>query len=239
MLSKLEEIFAEFNRGIVECKTQADVLNFKAKYLGKQGPLTEILKSLKDASVEQKKLLGSKANEFKVLMENKVQDYLAEIETITINNELSKEKIDITLRKSLFDKGLDCAALHPVTLIQREIEDIFLSMGFEILDGPHIEDDFHNFEALNIPKDHPARDMQDTFWFCNPDGSASNKYLLRTHTSPIQVRGMESKKPPFKFVGPGKVFRAERTDASHEMVFHQLEGMMVDKGVSVVSKSVG
>ncbi|MFN8370251.1 MAG: phenylalanine--tRNA ligase subunit alpha [Bacteriovoracaceae bacterium] len=233
MLSKLEEIFASFNSGILECKTQADVLNFKAKYLGKQGLLSEILKSLKDAPVEQKKLLGSKANEFKDLMEKRVHEYLSEIELININAELSKEKIDITLRKSLFDRGLDCSALHPVTLVQREIEDIFLSMGFEILDGPHIEDDFHNFEALNIPKDHPARDMQDTFWFREADGSASTKHLLRTHTSPIQVRGMESKKPPFKFVGPGKVFRAERTDASHEMVFHQLEGMMVDKGVSV------
>ena len=116
-----------------------------------------------------------------------------------------------------------------MTIVQREIEDIFLSMGFEILDGPHIEDEHHNFEALNIPKDHPARDMQDTFWFKNM------KNLLRTHTSTIQVRGMETRTPPFKFVGPGKVFRAERTDASHEMCFHQLEGMMVGKDISVAN----
>ena len=107
-------------------------------------------------------------------------------------------------------------------------------MGFEVLDGPHIEDEYHNFEALNIPKDHPARDMTDTFWFQRPDDtSVANKYLLRTHTSTIQVRGMKGKRPPFKFIAPGKVFRAERTDASHEMVFHQLEGMLVGENISV------
>ena len=125
------------------------------------------------------------------------------------------------------DKGLEAAGLHPVHQIQREVEDIFLSMGFEVLDGPHIEDDWHNFGALNIPETHPARDMQDTFWF------KDKKHLLRTHTSSIQVRGMENRKPPFKFVGPGKVFRCERTDATHEMCFHQLEGMMVGKNITV------
>jgi phenylalanyl-tRNA synthetase alpha chain len=125
------------------------------------------------------------------------------------------------------DKGLQAGGYHPVSIVQREIEEIFLSMGFEVLDGPYIEDDYHNFTALNVPADHPARDMQDTFWF------ADLKHLLRTHTSTIQVHGMETRKPPFKFVGPGKVFRCERTDASHEMVFHQIEGMMVDKDLSV------
>lgn len=108
-------------------------------------------------------------------------------------------------------------------------------MGFEILDGPHIEDEFHNFEALNIPGDHPARDMQDTFWFQNPHTHEGKKHLLRTHTSTIQVRGMLSKKPPFRFIAPGVVFRSERTDASHEMVFTQLEGMMVGKDISVAN----
>ena len=120
--------------------------------------------------------------------------------------------------------------IHPVTRVQHEIEDIFLSMGLEVLDGPHIEDEFHNFEALNIPKEHPARDMQDTFWF---QGTADQGRLLRTHTSTVQIRGMMGRKPPFAFIAPGKVFRCERTDASHEMVFHQLEGMMVGKDISV------
>ena len=124
----------------------------------------------------------------------------------------------------------EIGSYHPVNIIQDKIEDIFLSMGFEVLDGPHIEDEFHNFEALNIPADHPARDMQDTFWFKEKNGE---KRLLRTHTSTIQVRGMMERKPPFRFIAPGKVFRCERTDASHEMVFHQLEGMYVDKNVTV------
>jgi len=106
-------------------------------------------------------------------------------------------------------------------------------MGFEVLDGPHIEDEQHNFEALNIPKDHPARDMQDTFWFHDPHSDEPEKYLLRTHTSTIQVRGMLERKPPFRFIAPGTVFRCERTDASHEMVFNQLEGMMIGKDISV------
>ncbi|MDZ4786821.1 MAG: phenylalanine--tRNA ligase subunit alpha, partial [bacterium] len=135
--------------------------------------------------------------------------------------------IDVTLKDSNLDLGLQAAGYHPTSIVQREIEDIFISMGFDVLDGPHIEDDWHNFAALNVAADHPARDMQDTFWF--PDAV----HLLRTHTSCIQVRGMEVKKPPFKFVAPGKVFRCERTDASHEMVFHQMDGMMVGEDVSV------
>ena len=156
-----------------------------------------------------------------------VQDRLREIELKEVNEKLEKSKIDFSLTDSVLDKGLNTGGIHPVHQIQREVEDIFQSMGFEVLDGPHIEDDWHNFGALNIPETHPARDMQDTFWF------KDKKHLLRTHTSTIQVRGMETRKPPFKFVGPGKVFRCERTDATHEMCFHQLEGMMVGKDITV------
>lgn len=202
--------------------------------MGKKGKLTEILKSLKDATPEQRKEIGPKSNEIKRLIEQKVAARLEELELAQINEKLKNDWIDIGARKSKMALGLNKAGLHPVTLIQREIEDIFISMGFEILDGPHIEDEFHNFEALNIPKDHPARDMQDTIWFRPEEGKGFN-HLLRSHTSTIQVRGMESRKPPFKFVGPGKVFRNERVDASHEMVFHQLEGMMVDKDISTAN----
>ena len=160
-------------------------------------------------------------------MKKEVAKKLDEIELLEINKKLEKNRIDITRRESLFDKGLKSGGIHPVYQIQREVEDIFQSMGFEILDGPHIEDDWHNFGALNIPETHPARDMQDTFWF------KDKEHLLRTHTSTIQVRGMESRKPPFKFVGPGKVFRCERTDATHEMCFHQLEGMMIGENITV------
>jgi phenylalanyl-tRNA synthetase alpha chain len=214
-------------------KNPAEVLNIKSEYLGKNGFLSEILKTLKDVSIQEKKILGPKANELKDKMNQLVAEKLSQLETLEINTELSKEKIDVTLRDSLFAEGNLSGGFHPTWILQKEIEDIFLSMGFEVLDGPHVEDEYHNFEALNIPADHPARDMQDTFWF--HDQGESKRFLLRTHTSTIQVRGMVSRRPPFKFIAPGKVFRCERTDASHEMVFHQLEGMMVGKDISVAN----
>ena len=192
-----------------------------------KGVLSEILKEMKGQPPEIIREIGQVVNQLKTEIEKTVDDKMKKIEAAVINEKLKRERIDVSLRESLFDRGLTDAGYHPVTLIQREVEDVFTSMGFEILDGPHIEDDYHNFVALNIPEHHPARDMQDTFWF------SDLKHLLRTHTSPIQVRGMESRKPPFKFVGPGKVFRNEATDASHEMVFHQIEGMMVDENITV------
>ncbi|MBF0314101.1 MAG: phenylalanine--tRNA ligase subunit alpha [Oligoflexia bacterium] len=221
------ELFDEFLNKAKELKNRAEALDLKSKYLGKNGPFSTILKSLKDVAIEVKKEIGQQCNTYKDQMELLIKEKLEELEMYEMNRALEEKWIDITLRNSNREMGLNSAGLHPVSIVQREIEDIFISMGFEVLDGPYIEDDHHNFTALNVPADHPARDMQDTFWF--PD----KKHLLRTHTSTIQVHGMEMHKPPFKFVGPGKVFRCERTDASHEMVFHQLEGMMVDKGISV------
>ena len=226
-MSKLETLLDDFKNELTPVQKIADLLNLKAKFIGKQGPLAEVMKGLKDASVEEKKLLGAKANEVKTAIEDLVAKRMVELEIAEINEGLTKDKIDFSLTDSVLEQGLMAGGLHPVMTIQEEIEDIFISMGFEVLDGPHIEDEYHNFEALNIPATHPARDMQDTFWF------ADKKHLLRTHTSTIQVRGMKERKPPFRFVGPGKVFRCERTDASHEMVFHQLEGMMVGEDVSV------
>lgn len=227
MIEKLNALHNEFKEQIQSCDKQADVLNLKSQVLGKKGSLSEILKSLRDATPEQRKEIGPVSNNIKQDIEKSVQQKLTEIEIKEVNTKLAKNQIDFSLRDSLLDHGLDAAGMHPVHKIQREVEDIFLSMGFEVLDGPHIEDDWHNFGALNIPETHPARDMQDTFWF------KDKKHLLRTHTSSIQVRGMENRKPPFKFVGPGKVFRCERTDATHEMCFHQLEGMMVGKDITV------
>lgn len=227
MIEKIENLFIEFKSAISASLTVPDVLNLKSQFLGKKGELAAIIKSLKDATPEERKSIGAKSNEVKQEMEDLIVEKLSLIEEQEINQKLEKNWIDVTARDSVFENGLNDAGYHPVTIVQREIEEIFLSMGFEILDGPHIEDEFHNFEALNIPSDHPARDMQDTFWF------GDKKHLLRTHTSCIQVRGMQDRKPPFKFVGPGKVFRCERTDASHEMMFHQLEGMMVGENISV------
>lgn len=227
MLQQMDQIFDDFQGRLAKLEKQADVLSLKSSVIGKKGSLADILKSLKTATPEERKTIGPKSNQIKQDIEKMVWQKLEQIELKEVNKQLEASRIDFSLTDSVLEKGLQAAGLHPVSQIQREIEDIFLSMGFDILDGPHIEDDFHNFEALNIPSTHPARDMQDTFWF------QDMKHLLRTHTSTIQVRGMESRKPPFKFVGPGKVFRCERTDTTHEMCFHQLEGMMVGKNITV------
>lgn len=229
MLQKLEELINEFRSSIESVEKKASLFDLKAEYLGKKGKLNLILKSLKDAAPEDKKELGIRSNNYKIEIQDAIDNKLSQLEIAEINEKLEKNWQDISLRNSIQDFGMNSAGYHPVTIVQREIEDIFLSMGFDILDGPHIEDEFHNFEALNIPDTHPARDMQDTFWF------KDMKHLLRTHTSTIQVRGMEANKPPFKFVGPGKVFRCEALDASHEAVFHQLEGMMVGENISVAN----
>ena len=235
MLKKLDELFIQFQKEMTSVGRKEEVLNLKAHYVGKKGAVSEVLKGLKDVAIEDRKEIGPKANEIKKQIQNLVQDKLNEIELNEINLKLSKVKIDITKRDAVMASDLKSAGLHPVTIVRREIEDIFLSMGFEILDGPHVEDEFHNFDALNMPKNHPARDMQDTFWFHDPHGDVEFKHLLRTHTSVVQVRGMKNRKPPFRFIAPGKVFRAEKTDASHEAVFHQLEGMLVGENISVAN----
>ncbi len=229
MQERLEELYAEFNTRIGGAKSGAEVASIKAEYLGKKGKVSDILKSLKDASPEERKSIGAKSNVLKQRILAEVDAAAARIEREEIDRKLDSEWQDISLLDSIRDQGLASAGYHPLTMIGREVEDIFISMGFDILDGPHIESDYYNFEALNIPGNHPARDMQDTFWFSDME------HLLRTHTSPIQVRGMEKHAPPFKFVGPGEVFRNEALDASHEAAFRQIEGMMVGEGVSVAN----
>ena len=233
MKTDIDRIFQDFEAALAPLGARAQVLGVKSTYLGKEGQLSGIMKSLKSASNEEKKTLGPKINALKSRINAMVADKLRDIERLEIERELSRERIDITLKDSVMASKDRHGGLHPTTKIQYDIEDIFLSMGFECLDGPHIEDEFHNFEALNIPADHPARDMQDTFWF-HGEGTDGRR-LLRTHTSTIQVRAMAERTPPFAFIAPGKVFRCERTDAGHEMAFHQLEGMMVDKGISVAN----
>lgn len=227
MLEQLDQLFQEFQSVLGGVQTQADALELKSRFLGKKGQISTVLKSLKNVPADERKEIGAKSNEYKREMEELFSKKLSEIGKKELDAKLLSEWIDPTLRSTNIDTGLSAAGLHPITMIQREIEDAFLSMGFEILDGPHIEDDYHNFEALNIPTDHPARDMQDTFWF------EDMEHLFRTQTSPIQIRGMETRKPPFKFIAPGKVFRCERSDASHEAVFHQIEAMMIDKDINV------
>ena len=232
----LEKIKKDFTEKLNLLNKEAEVLNLKSDYLGKSGIVSELLKSLKDMNPDERKSFGPKANELKDFIQDAATKQISKIEIAEINLKLSEDRIDTSLTEQIQVKTIKHGGFHPRTLIQQEIEDIFLSMGFDILDGPHIEDEFHNFEALNIPGDHPARDMQDTFWFHDPHKDhVGQKQLLRTHTSTIQVRGMMSRKPPFRFIAPGIVFRCERTDASHEMVFTQLEGMMVGKDISVAN----
>jgi phenylalanyl-tRNA synthetase alpha chain len=239
-MADLDKIKEEFLAKLQTLTKEADVLNLKSDYVGKNGAVSEMLKSLKDMNPEERKAFGPKVNLLKDFIQDQSNLQVSKLEVEEINKKLAENKIDISLTENIQVKTIKHAGYHPRTLIQQEIEDIFLSMGFDVLDGPHIEDEFHNFEALNIPADHPARDMQDTFWFHDPHNpadvdSTGKKRLLRTHTSNIQVRGMLTRKPPFRFIAPGVVFRSERTDASHEMVFTQLEGMMIGKDISVAN----
>ena len=222
-----EHLFQSFVTEIETADTKQALERLKAKYLGKKGSLNTILKGLGALAPEKRKEMGQRANQCKHRIAARISEKIEQMDRAEQETCLPWQ--DITLTPAITAGTDKTAGFHPATLIQRELEDIFISMGYEILDGPHIEDDYHNFEALNFPPGHPARDMQDTFWF--RDGV----HLLRTHTSCIQVRGMAEKKPPFRFVGPGKVFRAEATDPSHEMAFHQMEGMMVDKGLCVAN----
>ncbi|MBP7736721.1 MAG: phenylalanine--tRNA ligase subunit alpha [Spirochaetes bacterium] len=198
----------------------------RIKYLGRKGALTQILRSVGNLQPEERAAIGKLSNQYKSEIETSLDARTAELSKSGAEEKIRKQWIDVTLDSPAATGRESLGRLHPISQIQYEIEDIFTSMGFEIQDGPEVETDYYNFEALNIPKHHPARDMQDTFW--TEDGN-----LLRTHTSAIQIRALEKVKPPFKIVGPGRVFRYESTDASHENTFYQVEGMMVDREITV------
>lgn len=223
----MKDIWGQFVTALQRCANEADLFNLKAMYLGKDGKLTKILKDLKVLFKDTRAQIGQQANELKQKISEALDARLAQMEHEKADAVLRDERIDVSYRSSIRDLALNEAGYHPLTRIGREVEDLFFSMGFDILDGNYIEDDYHNFSALNIPANHPARDAQDTFWF------ADGVHCLRTQTSPVQIRGMEFYKPPFKFVSLGKVFRNENIDASHEMAFHQIEAMVVDKDISV------
>lgn len=209
-------------RRINEANSIETVDQIRVEFLGKKGKITEILKGLKDLSVEERKEIGKLANDIKVDLENKVNQAIEYINDKRIEDELKKENFDITFPGFEYKKG----SLHPITIVQRRAEEIFKGMGFMIADGPEIEEDRFNFEMLNIPKDHPARDMQDTYYL-------NTGNVLRTQTSACQSRFMLNNKPPFRMIAPGRCFRNEAMDASHENTFFQLEGMMVEKDLSI------
>jgi phenylalanyl-tRNA synthetase alpha chain len=190
--------------------------------LGRKGKLNEISKQFGKISPEERAQLGKTLNAAKQDLESKISQKLGALEAAALDVRLQGEWLDLTQPAP----GARPGSLHPVTQVQRELEQLFTSLGFAVLDGPEVEFEEYNFDKLNIPADHPARDMQDTFWL--KDGR-----LLRTHTSPVQIRGLETLKPPLKMIAPGRVFRNEEVDASHEHTFYQIEGMMVDHDVSV------
>ena len=200
----------------------------RVQALGRKGALAQISKQLgaqfAKVSPEERARLGKLLNSVKQDLESEYEDKKQRFERAELADRLAKEWIDVTLPAP----GVHPGSLHPITQLQQEIEDLFTSLGFAVLDGPEVETEEHNFDALNIPATHPSRDMQDTFWL-------SNGHLLRTHTSPVQVRGMRKLGPPLRMIAPGRAFRNEEVDASHEHTFYQLEGMMVDRIVSVAN----
>jgi phenylalanyl-tRNA synthetase alpha chain len=196
----------------------------RVEVLGRKGVLTQLGKDIGKLSAEERAGRGKFINASKQALEEAYGQRKAEFEREAIANRLDTEWIDLTVPAP----GAKPGSLHPITQIQWEIEDLFRSLGFTVLNGPEVETEYYNFDALNIPADHPARDMQDTFWL---DGG----YLLRTHTSPVQVRGMEKFGPPLRMIAPGRTFRNESVDASHEHTFYQIEGMMIDRNVSVAN----
>jgi phenylalanyl-tRNA synthetase alpha chain len=218
----IEEVRHRALNGIESAANADDLEAVRVDALGRKGFLSNVSKNFGKLAPEERARAGKLLNEAKQAIEAALEQRRARFEQSALKAKLDSEWIDLTLPAP----GIRPGSLHPVTQVQTEIEDLFVSMGFAVLDGPEVETEYHNFDALNIPADHPARDAQDTFWL-------TSGLLLRTHTSPVQVRGMQKLGPPLRMIAPGRVFRNEEVDASHEHTFYQLEGMMIDRDVSV------
>ena len=200
----------------------ADVEALRIQYLGKKGELTAVLRGMGKLSAEERPVVGQLANEVRAAIEEEIEKKTAELRTAALEAKLQAEKLDVTVPGDKIHVGKP----HPIALVQRQLEEIFLGMGYSIADGPEVEYDYYNFQALNIPKDHPARDTQDTFYI-------TDNILLRSQTSPVQARVMEKQKPPIKIISPGRVYRSDAVDATHSPLFHQCEGLVVDKGITM------
>jgi len=222
MADQLESLRSLALERIRNAGSLEDLEPVRIEVLGRKGALAEISKGMTKLAPEDKARVGKLLNATKTAVESAIEERKSEFERTALDARLESEWVDLTLPTP----GVRPGSLHPVTILQKEIEDLFVSLGFTVLSGPEVETEHNNFDALNIPSDHPARDMQDTFWL-------EGGNLLRTHTSPVQVRGMLRLGPPLRMIAPGRVFRNEEVDASHEHTFYQLEGMMVDREVSV------
>ena len=257
IMQSLEELKNEALTAVRTAPSLLSLREVEVRYLGRSGKVTAILRQLKDLAPEVRKERGGEANELRKTLELEIAATRTRLENIAGGEGLKSAWIDVTRPGVKLWRG----GLHPLSILQREIVQIFSSLGFEVADGPEIETEWYNFDALNIPADHPSRDMWDTFWLRqevpnpksqtpssgfteNPRQSRdksqvsnfkSQKLLLRTHTSPVQVRYMETHRPPFRIIVPGRVFRYEATDASHEIQFYQLEGLMVGTDVSLAN----
>lgn len=222
MREQLEQMKAQFLRDVEQAADLAAIENLRVGYLGKKGELTSILRGMGKLSAEERPVIGQLANQVRELMESQIASRSEELKEAGLAKKLLADTVDVTLPGNGRVKG----SLHPLNQVREEMENLFIGMGYEIADGPEVEYDYYNFEALNIPQGHPARDTQDTFYI-------SEKVLLRTQTSSVQIHVMEAKKPPIKIICPGKVYRADNVDATHSPIFHQLEGLVVDKGVTM------
>lgn len=209
---------------IVNVKSLNELNDLRLKYLGKKSKINEFSSKMKELSVDEKKEFGRLMNEFKVYTEDKINTLKLKLEEELLEEKLNSEKIDVTLPATKIGVG----GVHPITKVIDEVEELFISMGYDVLDGPEVESDLYNFEMLNLPKGHPARDTQDSFYI-------TEDVLLRTQTSPVQVRTMLSnkEKKPIRVIAPGKTYRKDNDDATHSHEFHQIEGLVVDESISM------
>ena len=221
-MEDLKKLLAEALAAITAADTLAVIEDLRVHYLGKKGLVTAQLKTLGQLSPDQRPGAGKSINQLKNAIIDGLDSRRAVLERASLDAQLSTEQVDITLP----GRGEQRGSVHPLSITQERITSLWRGVGFDVVEGPEIEDDYHNFEALNIPENHPARAMQDTFYF-------DNGMLLRTHTSPMQIRTMENQKPPLRLVVPGRVYRSDYPDQTHSPMFHQVEGLMVDEGVSV------
>ena len=222
MLGEIEKLKAEATASLNQIRTSDDAENFRLKYLSRKGSLAQLFEKLKDVPKDEKPAIGKSLNELRNALESEFESVRKKVEAEK-SRQSSKVDLSIPGRRRYVGRK------HPLTQTADEIKRIFINIGFGIADGPEIEDDYHNFEALNFPPDHPARDMQDTFFVKSETG----KYVLRTHTSPVQIRVMENNKPPVRVIIPGRVYRNEAISARSYCLFHQVEGLYVDKNVSL------
>ncbi|NLN41653.1 MAG: phenylalanine--tRNA ligase subunit alpha, partial [Clostridiales bacterium] len=222
MRDKLVIIQKEVLESIDKANDSSSLEDIRVKYLGKKGQLTQILRGMGKLSPEERPVVGQLANKVRQTIESALAEKVKEMEERALAIRLKEETIDVTLP----GKKPSLGKLHPLTIVLNQITEIFLGMGFDVAEGPEVELDYYNFEALNIPKNHPARDTQDTFYI-------NENILLRTHTSPTQIRTMEIQKPPIKIIVPGRVYRSDAVDATHSPIFHQIEGLVVDKNITM------